>query len=120
MKAQKVLFTVLFLSMFFLISGISKADGGSGNKASELNTQIIQEVREVLKNPYLKFQSKDLNGYVNVITAVEKDGRITFKKIEGINEDLVENTIAKLNSLNLWTGKDYSGKEFTYKIKYSN
>lgn len=120
MKAQKVLFTILVLSVFFLISGYSKADGGSGNKAAELNAQIIQEVKEVLKSPYLKFESKDLNGYVSVVTEVEKDGRITFKNIKGINEDLVENTIAKLNSLNLWTGTDYSGKEFTYKIKYSN
>lgn len=120
MKAQKVLFTVLVLSMFFLISGYTKADGGSGNKAAELNTQIIQEVKEVLKNPYLKYESKDLNGRVSVITEVEKDGRITFKDIKGINEDLVENVIAKLNSLNLWTGSDYAGKEFTYSIKYSN
>ena len=120
MKTLKIILSVIFLSLILIKADFSKADIVAGSKVSELNDQIIQEVREVLKTPYLKFESKDLNGNVKVITTVTKEGRIIFKDIKGVNEDLVENVIAKLNTLNLWTSPDYTGREFTYTIKYKN
>lgn len=120
MKTLNTIFTLLIISVFLLQPVSSKADVVSGGKTTELSSQIIQEIKEVLKTPYLKFESKDLNGDVKVITAVSNDGKILFKDIKGLNEDLVDNVIDKLNSLNLWTSPDYSGKEFTYTIKYKN
>ena len=120
MTTLKVLFSVLFLSLLFIQPNNTKADAGSGSKVTELNSQIIQEIKEILKTPYLKFESKDLNGDVKVVSTVSKEGKIIFKDIKGLNEDLVSNVISKLNSLNLWTSPDYSGKEFIYSIKYKN
>lgn len=120
MKTLNTLFTLLLLSFFLIQPVSSKADVVSGSKTTELSSQIIEEIKEVLKIPFLKFDSKDLNGAVKVITTVSKEGKIVFKDIKGVNEDLVDNVISKLNSLNLWTSPDYSGKEFTYTIKYKN
>lgn len=120
MKTLYTILTLIIISVFLIQPVSLKADGVSGNKATELSSQIIQEIKEVLKTPYLKFESKDLNGDVKVITTVSNDGKILFKDVKGLNEDLLENVIDKLNSLNLWTSPDYSGKEFTYTIKYKN
>ncbi len=120
MTALKIFLTLTIFSLLLLKPINSKADGGAGNKASELNAQIIEEVTQILQTPYLKFESKDLNGKVKVITTVSKEGKIIFKDIEGINDNLVSNVIAKLNSLNLWTSPDYSGNKFTYNIRYKN
>ncbi len=113
-------FTILFLFLFLFSANQSRSEVLSANKAAELNSQIIQEIKEVLKIPYLKFNSKNLSGEVEVIAVINKEGKIIFRNISGLNEDLRENVIAKLNSLNLWTSPDYSAKNFEYKIKYRN
>lgn len=118
MTTLKVLFT-LFLS-FILITGFSQAKPISANKTAELNSQIKDEVRQILKTPYLKFLDKNLNGEVTVSASVTKNGKINFKEIKGINENLTSNVIDRLNSLNLWASPDYSGKTFVYKINYKN
>lgn len=118
MKALKILFTVLFLSLIFVSPDLSRADNATGSKVSELNSQIIQEVRQVLQTPYLKFASKNLTGTVKVLTIVREDGKIIFTDIQGLNENLVSNVIEKLNSLNLWTSTEYSKNKFSYNIKY--
>lgn len=120
MTTLKILSSVFILSILLIQPNSSKADGGAGNKTSELNSQIIEEVKQILQTPYLKFESKDLNGKVKVITTVTKEGKIIFKDIKGINENLVSNVVSKLNSLNLWASPDYSGNEFTYIINYKN
>ncbi|MEO6695129.1 MAG: hypothetical protein ABIY50_04925 [Ignavibacteria bacterium] len=120
MKIFKALIAMLFVSLYLLQPNVSHSNTGTGNKSAELNSQIIQEVKEVLKNPYLKYESKNLSGEVSVTTSVDKNGKIIFKDIKGINENLLSNVIAKLNSLNLWTSPDYSGKNYNYKIKYKN
>lgn len=120
MTALKVFLTITIFSLLLIQPITAKADGGAGNKASELNSQIIEEVKQILQTPYLKFESKDLNGKVKVISIVSKEGKIIFKNIKGINDNLVSNVIEKLNSLNLWTSPDYSGNEFTYTINYKN
>lgn len=120
MKTFCKIFLLTLLTIFIFQPVNSKADIVSGNKTTELSSQIIQEIKDVLKTPYLKFESKDLNGDVKVITTVSKEGRIIFKEIKGVNEDLMDNVIARLNTLNLWTSPDYSGREFTYFIKYKN
>ncbi|MEO8209180.1 MAG: hypothetical protein ABI840_01355 [bacterium] len=118
MSTLKVLFSILFLSLIFVQPNKSNAEPLTGGKAGELNSQIIQEVKDVLQTPYLKFASKNLTGEVKVTTTVSKEGKIIFKDITGVNEDLVSNVIGKLNSLNLWTSPDYSNKEFIYRINY--
>lgn len=120
MTTLKVIFTVLIFS--FLIIEPAKSDDGihSANKTAELNIQIIQEVKEVLKTPYLKFASMDLNGEVKVVTRINDNGKIIFTDIKGVNENLVSNIVSRLNSLNLWTSPDYSSKIFEYKIRYKN
>ncbi len=61
-----------------------------------------------------------MKGEVRVVAVINNEGKIVFKDIKGLNEDLQENVIAKLNSLNLWTSPDYSSKNFEYRIKYRN
>ncbi len=120
MTAHKVLLAAVLATFIMIHTVDSKASPGTGTKVSELNSQIVQEVREVLKTPYLKFSSENLTGKVKVITQVRKDGKIIFKNIQGVNENLVSNVIDKLNSLNLWTSTDYSNREFIYEIKYKD
>ncbi|MDQ3019474.1 MAG: hypothetical protein M3R36_02730 [Bacteroidota bacterium] len=120
MSALKALFTILFLSLIFIQPNKSIAELLTGGKAGELNSQIIQEVKDVLQTPYLKFASKNLTGEVKVTTTVSSKGKIIFKDITGLNENLVSNVIEKLNSLNLWASPDYSNKEFAYIIKYKD
>lgn len=114
------LFTILFFSLILFSANDSRSEVLSATKSAELNTQIIQEIREVLEIPYLKFASKNLKGEVRVVAVINNEGKIVFKDITGLNEDLQENVIAKLNSLNLWTSPDYSSKNFEYRIKYRN
>ncbi len=118
MSALK-LFTILF-SIFIFTASQARSEFLSANKTSELNSQIIVEIKEVLQTPCLKFNSKDLNGEVKVTAMINRDGKIIFKHINAMNEDLQDNVIARLNSLNLWTSPDYSAKNFEYKIKYRN
>jgi len=120
MNFLKTLVAMLFVSLYLFQPKISLSNTGTGNKSAELNSQIIQEIKEVLKNPYLKYESKNLTGEVKVTTTVDKNGKIVFKNIEGINENLLSNVYDKLNSLNLWASPDYAGKNFNYLIKYKN
>jgi len=120
MNLFKALIAMLFVSLYLFQPNISHSNTGTGNKSAELNSQIIQEIKEVLKNPYLKYESKNLTGEVNVITTVDKNGKIFFKDIKGINENLLSNVYDKLNSLNLWASPDYAGKSFNYLIKYKD
>ena len=120
MKNLTLFTTALIVSVFLLFTNSSKADPGSGYKSTELNTQIIEEIEAALQNPYIKYETKDLTGEVEISTTVNEEGRIIFKNIYGLNENLDENVIAKLNSLNLWTSTDYSGILFHYKLNYKN
>lgn len=112
------LFAVIAALIF--VTGVSNAGPHTGSKVSELNLQIKDEVKQILKTPYLKFSDKNLNGEVTVSASISDEGKINFRKIQGINENLISNVIDRLNSLNLWTSPDYSGKTFVYKIDYKN
>lgn len=120
MKNFTIFTTALVLSVFLFFTNSSNAHPGSGFKSIELNTQIIDEIEVALQNPYIKYETKDLTGEVEITTTVNEEGRIIFGDICGINENLTENVIAKLNSLNLWTSSDYSGIVFLYKLNYKN
>lgn len=120
MTTLKLLFTVLVLFSIFVLPYQSRADNTAANKTAELNSQIIQEIKTVLEFPYLKYNTTNLTGNVNVTATVSKEGKIIFMKITGINENLQSNVFHKLNSLNLWASPDYSGKIFSYNIKYKN
>lgn len=108
---------VLFLS---LLPAISHSEENAANKAAELNTQIKEEVKTILQLPYLRYSDKNMNGKISVVIEVDNMGKIIFKNLQGLNEDLLFNVKDKLNSLNLWTSPDYSGKVFVYNIKYKN
>lgn len=120
MKNLTIFTTALLVSVLLIFANSSKADPGTGYKSTELNTQIIDEIESALQNPYIKYETKDLTGEVVISTTVNKEGKIIFNNIEGLNENLTENVIAKLNSLNLWTSTDYSGIVFLYKLNYTN
>ncbi|MBK8981531.1 MAG: hypothetical protein IPM38_04220 [Ignavibacteria bacterium] len=120
---MKKLFTYLLLSSAMIMSlsvSVLKADGADGDKSTDLSEQIVQEIREALETPYLKYETKDLTGKVTVYTVVDKNGRIMFAGLKGLNEDLISNVNSKLNSLNLWTSPDYVNKVFKYDINYRN
>lgn len=119
MKSLSI-FIIIFSVMVTFFTKNLKADPGSGNKSAELNTQIVQEVKKVLGTPFLKFADKNLNGEVYVNTSVNKEGKIVFTEVKGLNENLKESVISKLNTLNLWTSPDYRASRFIYKIKYKN
>jgi len=107
----------------FILAGFNtnlKADGTDKDKTNELNNQIIEEIKEVLETPYLKYEAKDLTGKITVFTKVDKNGKIKFTGMKGINENLISNVNDKLNSLNLWTSPDYSNKIFRYNIDYKD
>lgn len=120
---MKKLFTHLLLSAAIIMSlsvSVTKADGTESDKSSDLSEQIVQEIRSALETPFLKYESKDLSGKVTVYTVVDKNGKIMFAGIKGLNENLNSNVNSKLNSLNLWTSPDYVNKVFKYDIKYKN
>lgn len=117
MKSFKVFF-ITTLIFIIAITELSKADVLSGNKVAELNSQLVQEVKDALQIPLLRYESKNLSGNVKVRAIVNKSGKIIFQDLKGINENLTENVKVKLNSLNLWTSPDYTGKTFQYNINY--
>lgn len=120
MNILKTVLSSFLLTIFILNPVTAKAEAGTGNKVKDLNSQIVQEIKDVLQNTYLKYQSKNLSGEITLNTAVKKSGKIMFTDIKGVNEDLLSNVYAKLNSLNLWTSPDYSTSSFRYIIKYRN
>jgi hypothetical protein len=120
MKTLNTLSLILILSVIFLKPDFARSDPGTGTKVTELNTQIVQEMKEVLKSTYLRYETKDLNGRATVTATVSENGKIVFTKISGVNENLKESVKAKLNSLNLWTNPEYSGKMFHYHVNYRN
>lgn len=109
-----------FALILTLVSSESKADGTEKGKINELSDQIVIEIKEVLSTPYLKYESKDLNGVVTVFTTVSENGKIIFTGLKGVNENLNMNISSKLNSLNLWASPDFSKKVFQYNINYQN
>ena len=120
MKNLTFLSAALFAFIFLFNTEKAISDPGTGAKSAELNTQIIQEIKEILKNPCIKYETRDLSGDVIITTTVNKNGKIFFSDIKGLNENLNENVIARLNSLNLWTSTDYSGIVFFYNLTYNN
>jgi len=120
MKTNLTIVITLIITAFLFNVKSAKSETGTGTKSAELNTQIIQEIKEVLRSPYLKFESKDLSGEVKITTSIDKNGKIIFKEVKGLNKNLTENVKQKLNSLNLWASPDYSGKIFQYNLKYKN
>ncbi|MBS1518531.1 MAG: hypothetical protein JSS91_10640 [Bacteroidetes bacterium] len=120
MKKILTLLMVLTASMLFINPNFSKADGTDKDKSVELSSQIIQEIKEALKTPYLRYESKDLSGEVTFYTTVDNNGRILFTGLKGINENLISNVKSKLNSLNLWTSPDYKDIIFRYRIDYKD
>ena len=118
MKLTTILAALVFAVSIFISHKTAESKPISANKTAELNTQIVQEIKDVLQVPYLRYASEDLSGKVTVMTKVDNNGKIIFGEINGINEDLKDNVRAKLNSLNLWTSPDYSGKSFQYRINY--
>lgn len=120
MKTIKILFTIFCFILAASVIGYSKTNKTTGANTADLNNQIVQEIIDILKTPYLKFADKDLNGEVIIGVKINEDGKITFTKLSGGNENLSSNVIQKLNSLNLWTSPDYQKNSFSYLIKYRN
>ena len=110
---------ILLLTIIALQGKNALADGGDRSaKTSELNYQLANEIKEVLKTPLLVYSDRDLNGNIEVTVKVEETGKINFLKIDSENISLEKNALTKLNSLNLWTGPDLSGIEFKYEVKF--
>ncbi len=92
----------------------------SARSEEDLRDQLGEEIKDVLEIPYLRYSTEDLDGEVIIEATVTEEGKIFFKGLNGVNEDLRTNVYWKLNSLNLWTNPDLTNKLFRYKIKYSN
>lgn len=120
MKTLRIFLTAFSLIVFGFALNTSDAKTFTGTNTADLNTQIVQEIKEVLQTPYLKFADKDLNGEVIIKVAINENGKISFKELSGKNENLTSNVIQRLNSLNLWTSPDYQKNSFSYLIKYKN
>lgn len=115
MKLTKILLSAVMLVALTL--NISKADGLTISKESDLAYQFRKEIKEMMLLPvYLKFEDKNLKGEATVTVAVQKDGKILLTKVEGENKNLNGLVESKINSINAWTGKESAGKSFTYKI----
>ncbi len=109
----------LFL-LSMLLPVVSHSEENPANKVAELNAQIKEEIKTILQDPYFWYLDKNMNGEIKVLTGVNGNGKIIFKDFKGSNKNLLLNVKDKLNSLNLWTSPDYSGKIFIYNIKYKN
>ncbi|MCB0724987.1 MAG: hypothetical protein KDC73_09785 [Ignavibacteriae bacterium] len=110
-----ILLTIIVLQGKNLFAG----DGTLTAGASDLNYQLVNEIKDVLKTPLLVYSGRDLNGVVTITAIVEKNGKITFTDVTSDNDQLNKNTLAKLNKQNLWTNKNLAGKIFKYEVVYS-
>lgn len=120
MKTLRIILAAFSIVVFGFAASSANAKTITGTNTADLNTQIVQEIKDVLQTPYLKFADKDLNGIVKIAVNIKENGKITFKKLSGENENLSSNVIEKLNSLNLWTSPDYQKNSFSYLIRYKN
>lgn len=115
MKLTKILLSAVMLIALTL--NISKADGLTISKESDLAYQLKQEIKHMMLLPvYLKFEDKNLTGEATVSITVKDNGKICLIKVEGENKQLNGLVESKINAINAWTGKEFAGKTFTYKI----
>ena len=111
---------ILLLTIIALQGKNAIADGGDiSAKTSELNYQLANEIKNVLRTPLLVYSDRNLTGEAEVTVRVEENGKINFLKIYSDNVSLEKNALNKLNSLNLWTGKELSGTVFKYSVKFT-
>ena len=113
-------FTVIIFSAMMLIAVNAYSEPLSARSEADLRDQLGEEIKDVLEVPYLRYSTEDLDGEVIIEATVTDEGKIFFKGLNGVNEDLRTNVYWKLNSLNLWTNPDMTNKLFRYKIRYNN
>ncbi len=119
MTTLKVLLAVLFTSLLFSIPNTSRSEILSGSKVSEVNHQLVQEVKDILTVPLLKYRDGDLTGLVKVFAKIDNNGKITIVHVIGTNKNLVSNVKAKIKSLNAWASPENAGTVFVYYINFT-
>ena len=98
-------------------AGIIKADNNEPGTVSDLKIQIQKEIVDVFKTPvWLNFQDKNLNGTSEITIAIDKNGKISLKSVEGESNILNTMVSNKIKSLNLWTDTKFAGQNFIYTI----
>jgi hypothetical protein len=119
MKLIKASLLILLTIVTFEGKNLLAGDGTLEAGASELNYQLVNEIKSVLKTPLLVYSDRELSGEVKVTARIEKNGKISFINVSSDNKQLSMNTYTKLNAQNLWTDKNLAGKIFKYEIIYS-
>ncbi len=112
----------IFLLFAIVITSVSiTANAGTSNplKEKDLKYQISNEIREKLSSPvYISYINKDLSGKVTCKMNVNENGKISISDVQSKNKNLNTYITKKINSLNLWTGLEYSGKSYSYTINF--
>lgn len=85
---------------------------------SELNFQLVKEVKRNVESPLLSYSDKNLLGVAVVTAEVKETGKINFVSVSSTNTNLKRNIERKLEYLNLWTDPKQNGKVFVYTINY--
>jgi hypothetical protein len=115
MKKLKLL-TLIGLLTGIISTGFSFADP-IDLKITALGHQIKGEIVDVMNLPvYLKYTDKNLNGSVDVLIAVQENGKINIININGDNKNLNNYVFNKIATRNMWTDTKYKGKMFRYRI----
>lgn len=120
MKLLRIFSIPALLCVMFFSGTSAFSEPIKARSESDLRDQLGDEIREVLKDPYLKFSTEDLNGVVLIEATVKENGKIFFRGLNAENEDLRTNTFWKLNSMNLWTDPLFAKRLFRYKVHYEN
>jgi len=120
MKKIKFIIAIIILSCVILPFGIANADenqGGNSNYSASLNSQLYNEIREVLDLPvYLAYADRNLKGDAFVTIKVDTNGRLVIAGIQGSNPTLNKFLQSKISSKNLWTPVKYAKQYFRYRV----
>lgn len=117
MKTIKFKIITLISIAVLFTAGIVKADNNEPSTLSSLGAQIHKEIVDVLNTPlWLNYQDKNLKGDVNVVIAIDKNGKVSLLEVNGENNVLNSMVANKIKSRNLWTDTKYAGKTFIYKV----
>jgi len=117
MKSFKTKILGLIAVAIIFSAGVLKADNNEPSTVSDLKIQIQKEIVDVFKTPmWLYFEDKNLKGSAEITIAVDMNGKITLKSVNGENNILNTMVMNKIKSLNLWTDTKFAGQSFVYKV----
>lgn len=106
----------IVLTLFITTGSVNATTPAS--ELSELNFQLVNEVKRNVENRLLAFSDKNLLGSAVVTAEVMETGKINFVSVESENSNLKKNVERKLEGLNLWADPKLNGKVFVYTINY--